>query len=292
MGNNRLICLSGKAGAGKDFIGEYLERKHDLEVVKLAKGVKLFSAKITHSSIRDNYFNKNKVFKYSVSIEMIQFQIKLLLDMVYLKMEGKFKENFIMNLVCELTQTQLSKFLPGVNMSPLEYELIKNTVPINTKKLTLGQLQQIIGDGFRKWIDKSFWIKLLWKRIKDEKMVVITDCRYINEIEFFKSKGYAHSMVKRPYKLRKTFLCGRDEKHISETELDDYEKDNCRCSVIHNDEIFSEKELKNKNFVFDAVEDMLSWEYRFDIPPFVFKYIIVLSIIGVCVWVLFILGVL
>lgn len=63
---------------------------------------------------------------------------------------------------------------------------IPNEFPKPRKRL------QFLGtDGVRKQIDDEFWLKLLWEKVKNTKKIVIDDCRFLNEYEFFKGKGYA-----------------------------------------------------------------------------------------------------
>lgn len=70
------------------------------------------------------------------------------------------------------------------------YDRIKRNEPLeNWQPWTVVKLLQIIGkELFRDNIDEIIWAKSLWLRIKNSpKNYILTDCRFPNEIEYFKS---------------------------------------------------------------------------------------------------------
>lgn len=96
-------------------------------------------------------------------------------------------------------------------------------------------LQQL-GSNIRD-IDPQTWIKLAWRHVEDlnngadvtqtRLPCVITDCRYLNELEFFHLKNCLILRVEASYVTRVTRLRARDGyvdeaalQHISETQLD------------------------------------------------------------------------
>jgi hypothetical protein len=89
-------------------------------------------------------------------------------------------------------------------------------------------LQKFGTEACRHGIADNIWIAALEKRIHGYEDVVITDCRFPNEIDFIRSAGGVLIRVKRgddpsPEELSKM--------HISETAWNDYDPD----FVIHNE---------------------------------------------------------
>ena len=100
---------------------------------------------------------------------------------------------------------------------------------------TAREILQAYGEFYRT-IDKDFWIKALFKTIKEKeyKNVIITDCRHPNEVDAVHEHGGYHIRVIRP-NLPK--IHGME--HISETALDNYE--NTDYTIINE---FGLKELE------------------------------------------------
>ena len=107
-------------------------------------------------------------------------------------------------------------------------------VPISTVKE--GSLLQVLGTEYgREKISQDVWVKAA-RRIADEflnskefikqKVVIIDDCRFQNEFAGF-SDAFKVRLVA-PRDARKLRCSGwrNDEKHISETDLDEFEKNN------------------------------------------------------------------
>lgn len=90
---------------------------------------------------------------------------------------------------------------------------------------TLGELQQIIGESFRDFVDKNIWVDGLFSNPYDD-ILLITDARYKNEANRTKDieNGYMLRITGDPAKLREFNSSKRDLNHSSETDLDDYEK--------------------------------------------------------------------
>jgi hypothetical protein len=98
----------------------------------------------------------------------------------------------------------------------------------NGKKDENGRtLLQFIGDFFRKYIDKDYWVKKAYKKINnDNDYIIIPDTRYLNEIMFFKDRNYLSLTlcIQRYNKDGSLYneLTDEQQKHASETALDDY----------------------------------------------------------------------
>jgi hypothetical protein len=80
-------------------------------------------------------------------------------------------------------------------------------------------------------VDPDTWIKLAWKDMvamnRSGYPVVVTDCRYVNELDYFSGKGCTVVRVEASYVNRTSRLVLRDGtvdelalQHISETALD------------------------------------------------------------------------
>jgi len=97
-------------------------------------------------------------------------------------------------------------------IKPVEYDYDRDNPPYWTAR----EIMQSFGEFFRS-IDSEFWTKNLFKVIDEKEYVnvIITDCRYPNEIEpVFERKGY-HIRV---YRDLDVDIHGKD--HSSETSLD------------------------------------------------------------------------
>lgn len=100
--------------------------------------------------------------------------------------------------------------------SELRSSIIKNAFK-NDSPLTVRQLLIDIGTEMGRSYDKNIWINALGSKLdslqkKDKDLVILTDCRFINEHNFLKSKGFFTIKVIRN---DSTFI-----NHISETEQD------------------------------------------------------------------------
>jgi len=107
----------------------------------------------------------------------------------------------------------------GFNDSQLYGELKQTIDPFWHK--TPREYLQLIGDGFRKFIDPLIWIKAIERKTQlIDGNIVIPDIRYINEINFIHSIGGLAVKIKRDhYELQ-----DKQAAHASETELDNFNK--------------------------------------------------------------------
>jgi dephospho-CoA kinase len=210
------IALSGKCGAGKDVVGKYLLEKYDYKVVRFSHYIKKIVGECTNTSLNDNYYKKQKIPNYDINFPKY-YEI---CSRITGHLSVLFEDNFINE-----NQTKIND--------------ISNV--ISTKRgITLGTYQQIIGVYFRENFDKNIWIKFFWNDIKEFEKVVVVDVRFKNEVKFLKDKAFTIIRINRFKKLRTNSLCGRDENHISEVDLDNYSFKN----VIDNN--YTKKELYKK----------------------------------------------
>lgn len=92
------------------------------------------------------------------------------------------------------------------------------------KEPIVRQVLQGIGQCFREEVDRNFWIDkleeeiLLMKSISEEKRIIITDVRYINEINWIRKKGGKLVKIERQNPID----LGKYAQHSSETEMDKY----------------------------------------------------------------------
>lgn len=98
------------------------------------------------------------------------------------------------------------------------------------RKISTGRkLLQNLGTALRKYIDKDIWVNTLIKNIVNTPKVVITDCRFDNEvsklIKYAEKTGCDISFVWCCYKSKK-YEQGLKEKHESEA-LAQYITNNC-----------------------------------------------------------------
>jgi hypothetical protein len=112
--------------------------------------------------------------------------------------------------------------------------------------VTPREVLQKAGTEFGRHVfGENIWIKTLERRIKSTlaSNIVISDCRYINEAEAIKAWGGIVVRIDRD-------LPGNKSTHISETELDGWDKFDV---VINNNGTFEELYHKLDNLVFDYV---------------------------------------
>jgi len=115
------------------------------------------------------------------------------------------------------------------------------------------RLQFLGTDGVRKNIDDRFWLKVLWERYRDHGKIVIDDCRFLNEYEFFVAQGFNDiklCVTEKTQDDRLLELYGPYDReileHPSETEQDKVFSEH-PDNIIHNDGTLEE--------LYEALED-------------------------------------
>lgn len=104
-------------------------------------------------------------------------------------------------------------------------------------------LLQIYGtEIFRERVDDLYWVKTVENRFleSDNEICIVTDVRFPNEIEYFRSKNYEMLVLR---VTRTNRVNSFNEEHYSETALDDYSKFD---SIIVNDGTLEELNVKVK----------------------------------------------
>jgi dephospho-CoA kinase len=119
--------------------------------------------------------------------------------------------------------------ITGIPVNTLLTREAKGIVVLyNHKKITVGELFQLIGNGLRELIHEDVWVNALLNNIKDEDNIVITDVRYPNEVaEIQRRGGIVIRLEGDPANIRKDIQFGkstdkRDLKAPSETALDGF----------------------------------------------------------------------
>ena len=93
----------------------------------------------------------------------------------------------------------------------------KTTIPAGYQE-SLGRLQQLVGEGMRKIVSDDVWIKNVLSN--PPPYLVISDVRYPNEALAIQQAGGFIIRVSRDNREND----GRDDDHISETALDNYDE--------------------------------------------------------------------
>lgn len=77
-------------------------------------------------------------------------------------------------------------------------DIAKDEYNWNGKKDYYGRnLLQLVGDGFRHIHGENYWIKEVENKIIDsDDAVIISDCRYINETNYFEKNDYDQYIIK------------------------------------------------------------------------------------------------
>ncbi len=137
---------------------------------------------------------------------------------------------------------------------PIDYLPIRTrSGKITNHNWTTRKLLQFLGTDVMRTIDPDCWINVVKNFVKnnhDYDDIIITDGRFINEIDWVLQEGGIHIHVIRD---NKDFSSGND--HASETSLDDYIVNNESCYIIENNKTLHhlyvslqniiEKEIKN-----------------------------------------------
>lgn len=87
---------------------------------------------------------------------------------------------------------------------------------------TIGEMLQLVGDQLRNF-NKNVWIYSLFNKEDEDTNIIVTDVRYINEANYIKDNG---GILIKIYgdPVGANVNDSRDLTHVSETELDGYDK--------------------------------------------------------------------
>ena len=122
-------------------------------------------------------------------------------------LQSKIPNSKIVSLaepVKELTYLTSSEFTRHL-ITSRGWEVAKNNPLIRTAL-------QTIGDGCRKILGEDIWIQALFKKMDEDIVYIISDIRYVNEVEVFEKTGPILRLERED----------KDDNHISEIDLDEY----------------------------------------------------------------------
>lgn len=133
------------------------------------------------------------------------------------------------NIICDLIggyqrafATRVKQAVGGMTNTTLEMNESREYKPFvpSGSSCSLGKLQQIIGTSMREHCGENIWVNLLLDDPDLPNIIVISDCRFPNEIS---KLDLVIRLEGDPMNIQKLNVDGRDLNHISETALDDYE---------------------------------------------------------------------
>jgi len=215
-----VIGIGHKFGVGKDTMLSHLVSKYKFHEGRFAYRLKVICSEITETTLKQNFDQKDFVIRnFSDQYKITHILIKHLSD-IYPKYkiywwESKFlKSSAFERLYCYFLKSEYSRFTSFLST--------KIILPFPKEKgLTLGKLQQILGNAMRKEFDEDIFIKLALydlKKLKANK-VAFPDMRFPNEVEMIKSIGGTTIRIIRPWDFRKGSANGRNRYDITETSL-------------------------------------------------------------------------
>lgn len=150
-----VIGIIGKAGSGKDTVGEIMHKF------------------LAQRDARDNNYSKDKTYNWQIR-----------------KFADKLKQ-----MISILTDTPLEVIEdPMVKEAPLgdEYKLVtyKSGKVKKTTEHTIRTLMQTLGTSWgREMISPDLWVNTLFKNYKEGSKWIITDVRFENEAKAIKDRG-------------------------------------------------------------------------------------------------------
>lgn len=182
----KLIGLSGKKGSGKDTTAALIQI---LDYLK------------NESTLLFN--DENEMFRYLQGMIERHHKYNTLSDWQNVKFASLVKE--------------MCGALCGVSTQLYEYEILKNQPAFtNGVPFTHREVLQAVGEGMRKLLHEQIWIDALFNKFTPSSKWIVSDCRYVNEAEYIRSKGGILIRINNPNTESK-------DKHVSEIELDSYQ---------------------------------------------------------------------
>lgn len=181
-----IIALSGQKRSGKDSCADVLVRQHKFEKLSLANPIRELGEEIFGipvSTFIDDHL-KEKPFSSPLFLE--EWNI----DDIVVYVEDKW------NMPVSAKSLQTMRTFAGTQLNHPRHVL------------------QFVGtELLRNNIDKDIFLKLADQKINNSsKNIVITDCRFSNERQWFKNQGATLCLIKRP---QMTF----NDTHSSENDL-------------------------------------------------------------------------
>lgn len=181
-----IICLAGKAHAGKDSMGNVLVKRHGYTRLALADPLRELCSSVFRMDYElfSDTDKKDKDLGYRLSIDYSH------IDKIIAYVEDKWK--FLVDGVAK------------TGLEDLFNELIS----------TPRDALKTVGMALRRYIRDDIWVVLAFEKIcKIGTKVVVTDCRFENERDAFQNAGAVICLIKRDNDL------DNPDGHISENDL-------------------------------------------------------------------------
>lgn len=222
-----IIGIRGKMGCGKDSFALFLNQyQKDYEIVRFSKGLREAACILTSMKIENTWSDFDKAQELNLQFIQKDF-VEIVAKMVlFILPEYKIEDKVKLAKQC---------------MMALCGKEIDNFICI---QLTFGELLQLLGTEFFRFLDEDCFVKYLYRTWNKKTKLIITDVRFKNEVNFVHANNGTIVFINRPLAERKD---GRNTKHESETALNDIKSD----FIIENDLDLFEFDKKAKKFLQD-----------------------------------------
>lgn len=200
-----LIGISGKFGSGKDTVAGIIKKLDpDVVVLPFAGPLKRLVAFLGQIDVEILYTDEGKKQKN-------------------VRRQALMTCNMILDGVC-LCAMMVHEY--GFDDKRV-MEIFKECIDFMDGTKSWGETLQHVGTAiFRDKIDKKFWVKMWnveYQKYK-EQGVIVTDVRFDEEARLLKELGFDLWRIESELEQRRSRIkTERDEKHSSETSLDDYQ---------------------------------------------------------------------
>lgn len=169
--NDVIICMSGKAGSGKDTVADYLVKNHDFKRMAFADPLRDI-VQLVFVMDKENVWDRKLR-----ELPLKDFPNHATNDIV----KWYYNEGFI-NFP-NITKDELSVLKESYNWTgDMITSMSRDEMYWSVRKL----LQFIGTEMFRNLINRDIWVKNFISRIEPGTNYVVTDARFINEIECIK----------------------------------------------------------------------------------------------------------
>lgn len=157
--NNAIICMSGKAGSGKDTVADYLVEKYGFKRMAFADPLRDV-VQLVFVMDHDNVWDRG----------LRELPLKNLPN--YVDLERIFSSD----LISSKTKSEVLEKLNNKNLEENQYWSVR-------------KLLQFIGtEMFRNMINRDTWVMNFVQRLEPGINYVITDCRFPNELDWVKTR--------------------------------------------------------------------------------------------------------
>ncbi len=200
----KIIGIGGKINSGKDTVGEIIRYLIECDVNKssLNKPSKfLENTKYVKSNWKIKKFAKKvkEVASLLTGIDVENFENRGFKDSLLGKEWGTVKSN-VLNSVTPFNNVEFNEL-------------------ISVREL----LQKIGTDCLRNNLHKNVWVNALFNNVSKDRNIIITDVRFLNEMESIKNRNGITIRINKHFKeesLTENIFLKKTEEHPSEKELD------------------------------------------------------------------------